>query len=399
MQQLASKPPFDEFIKTCTPLLRIAELEQQMKARVRAIVADLLNFQPDADSAQSLKHFLQKDEFFLLLENYLDKVVTGDCLEILATIPDGVVDVCFADPPFNLEKKYIAYKDQRPDSEYLNWCKKWLKELVRITKPTGSIFVHNIPKWLTYYAAILNEIAYFRHWISWDAMSNPLGKTLLPAHYGILFYTKEPRNFKFYEIRYPHKRCRVCNNYLKDYGGKKDQMHPFGALVSDVWTDIHRIRHNVRRDEHPCQLPIPILERIVLMSTDPGDIVLDPFLGTGTTAIAAKALGRRFIGIDIDPFYAKIANEKLANVQETTYQGYYVSYFLNKIQSIRDVDAAQLFPVQLTSTDKKRLRASAADNGNGHKPLSEEAEVVQPRLVEKAGIYDATEQSANSEAR
>jgi site-specific DNA-methyltransferase (adenine-specific) len=190
-------------------------------------------------------------------------------------------------------------------------------------------------------------------------MSNPLGKTLLPAHYGILFYTKEPKGFKFYEIRAPHNRCRICNSYTKDYGGKKDQMHSFGALVSDVWTDIHRIRHSVRRDGHPCQLPIPLLERIVLMSTDPGDVVLDPFLGTGTTAIAAKTLGRHFVGIDIDPEYAKIADEKIESTDVTMYRGYYISFFLGKIQSIRDIDAGKIFPLQLTSVEKKRIRQNS----------------------------------------
>jgi len=322
-----------------------------------------------------------------MLVDYLDKVTNGDCLEIMSNIEDNCVDMCFADPPFNLEKNYTAYKDQKPVAEYLDWCRQWLREMIRITKPTGSIFVHNIPKWLTYYASILNDIAHFRHWIAWDAMSNPLGKTLLPAHYGILFYTKELKGYKFYEIRAPHKRCRVCGNYLKDYGGKKDQMHPFGALVSDVWTDIHRIRHNIRRDEHPCQLPIPILERIVLMSTDPGDIVLDPFLGTGTTAIAAKTLGRHFAGIDLDSEYVKIANEKLEKVHETIYQGYFVSYFLNKIQSIRDIDTAKLFPAQLTSVEKKRNR----ENGNnGYKSQDDKKTnlVLQTKFMEKDSIYD-----------
>jgi len=307
-----------------------------------------------------------------MLKNYLDKVIRGDCLEVLSTIENNSVDVCFADPPFNLEKKYTSYKDQRPAEEYLEWCKSWLSELVRVTKPTGTIFVHNIPKWLTYYACILNDIAYFRHWISWDAMSNPLGKTLLPAHYGILFYAKEAKGSKFFEIRSPHRKCRVCDSYLKDYGGKKDQMHPFGALVSDVWTDIHRIRHNVRRDEHPCQLPIHLLERIVLMSTNAGDVVLDPFLGTGTSAIAAKTLGRRYVGIELDPEYSAIAEDKLSKVSPSVHKGYYVSYFLGKIHSIRDIDAAELFPPQLTSAVKKKIRANgngthASPNGKGHK--------------------------------
>ena len=324
-----------------------------------------------------------------MLTALTDKVTLGDSLKILRQIPSDSVDMCFADPPFNLDKRYNAYKDERPDNEYLGWCRQWLSELVRVTKPTGSIFIHNIPRWLTYYAAILNEMAYFRHWIAWDAMSNPLGKTLLPAHYGILFYTKSAKGFKFYEIRAPHKRCRVCGSYLKDYGGKKDQMHPFGALVSDVWTDIHRIRHNVRRDEHPCQLPIHLLERIVLMSTDPGDLVLDPFLGTGTTAIAAKALGRHYIGIEIDPFYKQIAEAKLAQVLPSTYRGVYVSYYLGNIQSIRDVDAKALFPPQLTSTEKKAMRKARA------LPLVDDS-VVQPAFMEPAPMFTAGQANGHS---
>ena len=283
-----------------------------------------------------------------------DQILRGDCLKILRTLPDECVDVCFADPPFNLEKKYGKYKDRLELDAYLAWCEEWIKELVRVTKPTGSIFLHNIPKWLTYYSAILNQIAHFRHWISRDAMSAPLGKTLLPAHYGIIFYTKAPRGYKFYEVRAPHKRCRLCTGFLKDYGGKKDQMHVFGNLVSDVWTDIHRIRHNKRRDEHPCQLPIHLLERVILMSTDPGDVVLDPFLGTGTTAIAAKTLGRHYIGIELDEAYVRIAKQKLKRVVETKLDDFFASYYLEKLQSVRDVDAKQIFPAQLTKQDKQK---------------------------------------------
>ena len=165
-------------------------------------------------------------------------------------------------------------------------------------------------------------------------------------------------------------------------------MHPFGALVSDVWTDIHRIRHNVRRDEHPCQLPIPLLERIVLMSTDPGDVVLDPFLGTGTTAIAAKTLGRHFVGVELDPEYVKVADDKLEQVEETTYRGYFVSNFLGKIQSIRDIDACKIFPPQLTTVEKKRMKKNG---NNGHRPNEDEerAIIAQTRLLEKRNSYKA----------
>jgi site-specific DNA-methyltransferase (adenine-specific) len=273
------------------------------------------------------------------MEIYLNKIIKGDCLEVLKKIPDNSVDTTFADPPFNLNKKYNSYSDHRSLDTYLLWCKQWLTEMVRITKPTGSIFVHNIPKWLTYYASFLNEIADFKHWISWDAMSTPLGKTLMPTHYGILFYAKDRKLNKFYEVRHPHKRCRKCNVLLKDYGGKKDGLHPFGPLISDVWTDLHRIKHAKNRDEHPCQLPETILERLILMTTDEGDIILDPFNGTGTTVIAAKRLGRKYIGIELDKQYVTIAEEKLRNVRPDSHiDGVWVSKYLNGIATIRDKD-------------------------------------------------------------
>lgn len=268
-----------------------------------------------------------------------DEVLTGDCLEILPWIPDEHVDMVFADPPFNLNKRYKTYKDSVKFNEYLLWCESWLLELVRITKPTGSIFIHNIPMWLTYYAGILNQAAHFKHWISWNAPGAPMKANLLPAHYGILYYEKEPKRAKIYTLRYPHSRCRKCEYLLKDYGGKKDTIHPFGPVVSDVWTDIHRIKHNKYRDGHPCQLPVHLLERIVLMSTDEGDLVLDPFLGTGTTALAAKRLGRRYTGIEIDPEYAKIAQGKLEQERELSKLGEcWVSIYRDEIVTIRDAD-------------------------------------------------------------
>lgn len=272
-----------------------------------------------------------------ILSKLINQIIEGDSIQVMKEIPDNSVDMSFADPPFNLNKSYEYYKDDKEVNEYQAWCKEWLRQMVRITKPTGSIFVHNIPKWLTYFASYLNEIAYFKHWIAWDAMGAPLGKTLLPNHYGILWYVKS-RDFKFYDVRAPHERCRECDSLLADYGGKKDLIHPFGTLKSDVWTDIHRIRHNKRRDEHPCQLPVHLLERLILMTTDENDLVFDPFVGTGTTAVAAKKLGRRYIGIDIDSKYVEISRENLEKATPTLLNGCYVSIFLGKIMTIRDKD-------------------------------------------------------------
>lgn len=268
-----------------------------------------------------------------------NQLYQDDCLDRLSKIPDNSIDMVFADPPFNLKKKYNSYKDTLAIDTYIDWCESWLSELVRITKPTGSIFVHNIPKWLTYYATHLNKLAEFRNWIAWDAMGMPLGKGLLPNHYGILYYVKDRKQSKFYDIRYPHARSRKENILIKDYGGKKAGLHPYGPLVSDVWTDLHRIRHNKRRDKHPCQLPIALLERMILMTTDEDDVILDPFAGTGTSLVAAKRLGRRYIGIELDPHYVAITQAHLDDIQlQSKLHDVWVSIYLNRIVTLRDKD-------------------------------------------------------------
>lgn len=274
-----------------------------------------------------------------MTDNYINSIHQGDCLKLFKKIPDDSIDMTFADPPFNLKKKYNNYKDSLEFQEYLNWCKQWIAEMVRVTKPTGTIFLHNIPKWLTYYASFLNSLAYFKHWISWDASTSPMGKSLQPAHYGILFYGKQQKGTKINELRYQHKRDRKQGYLIKDYGGKKDKLHPFGSLISDVWTDIHRIKHNKNRDAHPCQLPIHLLDRLILLSTDENDIVLDPFIGTGTTAISAKRLGRNYIGFEIDPFYINITREKLHKTESNFKLGEsWVSFYLNEIVTLRNKD-------------------------------------------------------------
>jgi len=336
-----------------------------------------------------------------MIEKFLNKIFQGDCLELFRKIPDNSVDITFADPPFNLKKEYNSYKDSLKLQEYLGWCEQWISEMVRVTKPTGSIFVHNIPKWLTYFASFLNRSADFKHWISWDAPTAPMGKTLQPNHYGVLFYAKDARHLKFSEVRCPHKRTRKANILAKDYGGKQSLLHPFGPLLSDVWTDIHRIRHDKFRDEHPCQLPIHLLERIILMSTDEGDIVLDPFIGTGTTAIAAKRLGRQYIGFDLDEHYVKITQHKLEHQRPISKIGdRWVSFYLDEVVTLRDDDWERIkdfyyiprniedidtTPIVLKTkvTVRTPLKSLITTDGDGHNHEN------QPTLFEHADVYES----------
>ena len=115
--------------------------------------------------------------------------------------------------------------------------------------------------------------------------------------------------------------------------------HPFGTQISDVWDDIHRVRHASKRiAAHPCQLPVHLIERLILMSTDAGDIIVDPFCGGGSAAVAAKQMGRQYIGAEIDRHYQEVAQTKLDQARAVTIGSAYVSLHLGKIVSIRDKD-------------------------------------------------------------
>ena len=272
------------------------------------------------------------------LDSVLNTVVNSDCIEMMQSLPNGSAQLVFADPPFNLDKKYRSYKDNLPFDKYMEWTEKWIIAALDVLRDDGTLLLYNIPKLLTYTTSILNDKAEFRHWIAWNSGGKPLGKTLQPAHYGILFYTKT-RGSKFYDVRAPHKACRKCHTFVKDYGGKEYLRHPFGYQISDVWDDIHRVRHSSKRiDQHPCQLPVHLIERLILMTTDAGDLVIDPFCGGGSGAVAAKQMGRNYIGAEIDAYYQEASQEKMDAARPTMIGGAYVSLHLGKIVSIRDRD-------------------------------------------------------------
>ncbi len=268
----------------------------------------------------------------------LNTVVNGDCIEVMSSLPRNSAQLVFADPPFNLNKKYLTYHDNRDFNEYMAWTEQWIDAALNTLRDDGTLMIYNIPKLLTYTAGILNDRAEFRHWIAWNSGGKPLGRTLQPSHYGILFYTKT-KNSKFYDVRAPHKSCKKCNAYLKDYGGKEHLRHPFGYQIGDVWDDIHRVRHASKRiDNHPCQLPVHLVERLILMTTDPGDVVIDPFCGGGSAAVAARQLGRDYVGAEIDPHYQQISQAKLDAASPTMAGSAFASFHLGSIVSIRDAD-------------------------------------------------------------
>jgi len=234
----------------------------------------------------------------------LGALYATDCMKILPKLRADVVDTIFADPPFNLGKEYGRRTNDRiPDAAYLDWCRRWLAESTRVLKPGGALFLYNLPKWNILLGAYLTELGLdFRHWIAIEISAClPIPGRLHPSHYSLLYYTKGKAN-TFRKIRTPIKLCRHCEGELKDYGGHRNAMNPKGVNLKDVWTDIPPVRHwkFKSRERRANALSTRILDRVIELSTRPGDLVLDPFGGSGTTFVSCESKLRRWIGAEID---------------------------------------------------------------------------------------------------
>ena len=229
---------------------------------------------------------------------------SDDCMNILLKINDESVDTVFADPPFNIGKVYRKNtNDNRPEEEYIEWCKSWIAESYRVLKPGGALFLYHLPKWNIQFGNFLNELGMeFRHWIAIELnVVLPIKNRLYPSHYSLLYYTKgKPKTFR--KIRTPFSTCRHCGGEIKDYGGHRKSMNPNGVNLKDVWTDVQPVRHRKfkSKNRNANSLSTKITDRVIEMSTITGDIILDPFGGSGTTYVSSENKGRNWIGIEID---------------------------------------------------------------------------------------------------
>jgi len=235
----------------------------------------------------------------------LGALYSGNCLDLLQALPDGSIDCVFADPPFNIGKVYgRGTNDSMPEAEYRAWCQTWLKECARVLAPGGAFFLYHLPRWTMLLGTFLaDEIGLeFRHAIAVDLkMGFKISGRLHPSHYSLLYMTKgAPATFR--TIRTPIVTCRHCGGDIKDYGGYRKKMHPDGVNLSDVWTDISPVRHRKFKTEGRAAnaLSTKLLDRVIELTTTPGDIVLDPFGGSGTTFVSCEVKGRRWLGAEID---------------------------------------------------------------------------------------------------
>ena len=298
--------PLGEDREKIKSYLGLSEVEFKLKiGEIDYKLLDLISTHSDEISKIiSVHDEAQNDtEFEPAFVSEYGRLFNGDSIELMKTMDSNSVDLIFADPPFNIGKEYESKIDDKLGKEsYLRWTENWLNECVRILKPGGSFFVWNLPKWNTFTANYLDQYLTMRHWISVDMKYGlPLKGKLYPAHYSLLYYVKGEKPNTFNNERIPLDVCKTCGHELKDYGGYKNKMNPSGVNLSDVWNDIYPVRHSKYKTRGSNQLPLKLLDRIISIASEPGDLVFDPFGGSGTTYVVAEILKRNWIGCEIGP--------------------------------------------------------------------------------------------------
>ncbi|MCS6866031.1 MAG: site-specific DNA-methyltransferase [Gemmataceae bacterium] len=256
-----------------------------------------------------------------------DEVIVGDCIEVLAGFPEHTFDLVFADPPFNIGYRYDLYNDRRSRKEYLDWAKTWIAACVRVLKPTGSFFLAIGDEFAAEHKILLDEAGlHWRNWIIWHyTFGVACTKKFNRSHAHILYYVRDPKRYTFHA-----DAIRVKSARISTYADAR--ANPAGKLPDDTWvlrpqeSEEHfqpesdtwyasRVCGTFReRTSHPCQMPEAILERIIKATTNPEDLVLDPFAGSGTTLAVAKKLGRRYLGIELSAHYAALIRQRLQSI-------------------------------------------------------------------------------------
>jgi site-specific DNA-methyltransferase (adenine-specific) len=251
---------------------------------------------------------------------YSDKsiLLNGDCLEQLKTIPDNSIDFCFADPPYNLKKKYETWDDGIDIQEYFEWCDKWLSELARVLKPGRTLAVLNIPQWCVRHFKHLNTILDYQDWIVWEGLSMPV-RMIMPSHYSILCFTKGKARALPAIVRKENSmlESKAVQALSEDFCIRPNCITKRKRLKirdtdfsSNLWWDVHRLKHNSRRVDHPCQLPPLFMYRLISLFTYENEFVLDPFNGAGTTTLTAQQLNRKYVGIELSEYYHNITSQR-----------------------------------------------------------------------------------------
>ena len=244
----------------------------------------------------------------------LDQILSGDCTEVLAALPERSIDLIFADPPYNLQLRQELWRpnmtrvdavdddwDRFDDFQtYDHFTRQWLAACQRVLKDNGTLWVigtyHNIYRT----GAILQDLGYWILndivWIKTNPMPNFRGVRFTNAHETLIWASK----FKGARYTFNHHAMKALN----------DDLQMRSDWVIPICTGPERVKVDGKK-AHSAQKPEALLYRVILAASNPGDVVLDPFFGSGTTGVVARRLGRHWIGIEKDPAYVQVAQERL----------------------------------------------------------------------------------------
>jgi len=257
-----------------------------------------------------------------------DMIYNEDCIAGMKKLADGAVDLAFADPPFNIGYKYDQYNDALESEKYLDWSRKWLGEVVRVLKPNGTFWLAIGDEYAAELKVMLTKELkmHCRSWVVWYyTFGVNCTANFSRSHTHLFYMVKDPKSFTFNAespaLRVPSARQLV-------YGDKR--ANPKGRLPDNTWIlrpqDIPESFQPMedtwyysrvcgtfkeRTRWHTCQMPERLLGRIIEACSNPGELVLDPFAGSGTTLAVAKKLDRRFLGYEISKQYAQQTEKRL----------------------------------------------------------------------------------------
>jgi site-specific DNA-methyltransferase (adenine-specific)/adenine-specific DNA-methyltransferase len=257
-------------------------------------------------------------------ESFANQIVLGDCLEELPKLPDNCSQLIIADPPYNLDKDFGLWKEADNRQNWLPWCKQWLAQCERILSPNGNLFVYGIHRHICWIQCTLYELGLqYRRQIIWHYENGFAGynsRTLAARYEPILWFSKGD-DYTYHTIREPYKSVeRLKHKITKN--GKTWTPNVQGRLAGDIWKfpTLAGRRFRDEKVDHPTQKPLSLTIRMVEHFSNPGDLVVVPFAGSGTECLAAVMLKRNYWGVELNPKYVQLAHQRINDCYKSAKQ-------------------------------------------------------------------------------
>ena len=251
------------------------------------------------------------------MQRLLNKIVCGDCIEVLGGVREPFADLIFADPPFNIGYKYDKYDDNRKPHSYVAWVEEWMRACYEVLKRNGSFYIAIGDEHAANVKIIADKLKLeMRNWIIWHYTFGQQTKNKFArSHTHILYFVKDKDDFTFNA-----DKVTVISDRQRVYKDKR--ANPEGKMPDDVWDEYARVCGTFdERTGFPCQMPESLLARIIRVSSHEGEWVLDPFSGSGTTAIVAHKLKRIYTGIEISEEYVAESEKRIRESEGLPVEG------------------------------------------------------------------------------